>query len=767
MTTIGTAVLQIIPSLRGVTEAIESQIDGKAVDIQIKPKVDQRATEQAAKQTRETVEKQTTEVKVQPKVDTRAAEQAGKATGEAVTKGASDAVEKSSTGKDIAKVIVDGIADGVKDELRGGPLVDEFVEGLADGVKQGIDRGGVSTTIISTISDGLKSGNVGGTIKDAVLPTIKGLGTDLRSSATDWSRGIADSLRSGDIQGATDDIGNTVRSATDTIATIGSTFGLQLDGVRQFGEGSATALSDVSGRVQGVITPALELKSKFDDIGGVLETVLPGKAERGAKAISAALALIVVPQIGKELTDSINEWLEENHPRLAELNQTNTPDQLGKRARDWVDRNVFGEGRPVSTGVPQGPVPVGQPLSPVDIVARPPAPTRPSRPLDPYGLLPPGGYGSGGYTGSFPVDQVAGVVHGKEYVVQAISQERIERDHPGLLDHMNATGKLPGYAGGGLVTGAQQLRAVIGERFGISDIGSYRGADKYGEHSTGRALDVMVGNNKSKGDAVKDFALANSSAIDLKWVIWRQHLYYPGGGGYDMPDRGSPTQNHMDHVHIFSGTGIANGLRGALKGVGSGSSSPARSAGPGAIDPSSSDTTGSGAADAVPAAASGASSSSSGGGFGVPSTISGLAGLGGQAIGGDIGSAVGELAAGQVSSALGVFGVNDSPGWLKGISTFVGGLSISDKNGKKVFDGSNIGGTLGGAGSLFGGAAPAVPPAPAPAALPGGSVHGGQAGQNPGPAGTTYHIRTATVEDAFTQAQQQEKVRLASKLDRY
>lgn len=779
MTTIGTAVLQIIPSLRGVTEAIDSQIDGKAVEIQIKPKVDQRATETAAKQARETVEKQTTQVKVEPKVDTRAAEQAGKATGEAVTKGAKDAVTKgdigktvsdevkgsvakSSPGKDIAKVIVDGIADGVKDELRGGPLVDEFVEGLADGVKQGIDRGGVSKTIISTINDGLKSGNVGGTIKDAVLPTIKGLGTDLRGSAADWSRGIADSLRSGDIQGATDDIGNTVRNTTDVIANIGETFGLQLDGVREFGTGSASALSDVAGKVQGVITPALDLKSKFDDVGNVLETILPGKAEKGAKAISAALALIVVPQIGKELTDSINEWLDENHPRLGELNRTNTPDQLGQSAREWVDKNVFGKGREVSTGVPQGPVPVGQPLSPVDIVARPPAPTRPSRPLDPYGLLPPGGYGSGGYTGSYPADKIAGVVHGGEFVIRKSATDRLQSAAPGLLATLN------GYAGGGLVAGAQQLRAVIGERFGISDIGGYRpGGDGFNEHSTGRALDVMVGSNRAKGDAVKDFALANSSAIDLKWVIWRQHLYYPGGGGYDMPDRGSPTQNHMDHVHIFSGTGIANGLRGALKGAGSGSTSQARSGGPGAIDPSSADTTGSSAAgDAVPDAAD-SGSSAPGGGFGVPSTISGLAGLGGQAIGGDIGSAVGELAAGQVSSALGVFGVNDSPGWLKGISTFVGGLSISDKNGKKVFDGSNIGGTLGGAGSLFGGAAPTPPPAPAPAALPGGSVHGAQPGQRPGPAGPTYNIRTATVEDAFTLAQQQEKVRLASKLDRY
>ena len=45
MTTIGFATLQIIPSLRGVSEAIEKQIDGKVIDVKVAPKVDERAAE--------------------------------------------------------------------------------------------------------------------------------------------------------------------------------------------------------------------------------------------------------------------------------------------------------------------------------------------------------------------------------------------------------------------------------------------------------------------------------------------------------------------------------------------------------------------------------------------------------------------------------------------------------------------------------------------------------------------------------------------------
>lgn len=64
--------------------------------------------------------------------------------------------------------------------------------------------------------------------------------------------------------------------------------------------------------------------------------------------------------------------------------------------------------------------------------------------------LPPGFY-RGGHTGNLPDTAVAGVVHGDEHVIRAASRRSFEARHPGLLDHINAYGRLPGYKKGGWV----------------------------------------------------------------------------------------------------------------------------------------------------------------------------------------------------------------------------------------------------------------------------------------------------------------------------
>lgn len=807
-TTIGYATLQLIPSLKGVTEAIEQQIDGKVVEVKVTPKVDQRAAEDAGRQTKAAVEKQTADVKVTPKADTRAAEQAGKAAGDAVAKGANDAVAKgdigktvsdevtktvakSSPGKDLAKIIVDGLASGAKDELRGGPLGDVLVDGLAEGVKQGIDNG-TGRQIIKTVSDAVKAGNLGGSVKDAVLPGIKQIGTDIRAGATEWSKGVADALRGGDIQGATENIGSKVRNTTALIAGIGSTFGLQLDGVRDFGNGSATTLETVGGDVQDILNKASDMKSSFVDTGELLGNVLPGRAGAGAQKILNSLGSII-PVAGAvyDALDRItSKWHADQEERFWERNEADRRAiELGVKPPQPGVGDIGG-----APAVGQGDAPKRPPLpnARVDLRAQVQAGNVPGFSIGPNGQivdrdgkpvnLP--GFDFGGYTGAYPIDKIAGVVHGKEFVVNALSQQSIENDHPGLLDYMNKTGKLPGYAGGGLVAGTAELRQMIGQRFGISNIGGWRPEDKYGEHSTGRALDVMVG-DKSKGDAVRDFALANADAIDLKWVIWRQHLYYPGGGGYDMPDRGSPTQNHMDHVHIFSGTGISNGLRGALKGGGRTVtvSAPAL-AGPDPTGISAPDQTAATASSDVSPASS---SSAGGGGFSLPSSLSGLAATGLSDLGVttqatpnspertfEIGNAAGSAVTGQVQSALGVFGVNDSPGWLQGISKFVGGLSISDASGNKIFGGSGAS-AIGGLSPFgksapggYGGAEPSAASsvgvsAPAPAV---GNVHGAAAGQQPGP---VFHTQISAFDtsDALAMWDRKKNELVAAKTSRF
>ncbi|QAY12420.1 hypothetical protein SEA_NIDHOGG_98 [Mycobacterium phage Nidhogg] len=83
-----------------------------------------------------------------------------------------------------------------------------------------------------------------------------------------------------------------------------------------------------------------------------------------------------------------------------------------------------------------------------------------------------------------------------------------------------------------------------------ADIGGYRpGGDGYDEHNNG-ALDYMT-TDPAVAEQVKTKAFENGAP----YVIWQQQLHYPDGSTKAMEDRGSPTQNHMDHVHTGPLTG--------------------------------------------------------------------------------------------------------------------------------------------------------------------------------------------------------------------
>lgn len=76
------------------------------------------------------------------------------------------------------------------------------------------------------------------------------------------------------------------------------------------------------------------------------------------------------------------------------------------------------------------------------------------------------------------------------------------------------------------------------------------------EHGTGRAIDVMVMSPGAMGDAVADFVWKHRGRYDLQHVIWKQRIRstkVSPGVWRKMADRGSGTNNHMDHPHIFLG----------------------------------------------------------------------------------------------------------------------------------------------------------------------------------------------------------------------
>lgn len=72
-----------------------------------------------------------------------------------------------------------------------------------------------------------------------------------------------------------------------------------------------------------------------------------------------------------------------------------------------------------------------------------------------------------------------------------------------------------------------------------------------GGHPSGLALDWMVQADTALGDALVQYSIANWDALGIDYLIYQQrYLGSPGGSWSYMEDRGSPTQNHMDHVHI-------------------------------------------------------------------------------------------------------------------------------------------------------------------------------------------------------------------------
>lgn len=128
-------------------------------------------------------------------------------------------------------------------------------------------------------------------------------------------------------------------------------------------------------------------------------------------------------------------------------------------------------------------------------------------------------------------------------------------------------GMLPGFAEG-LNPGADYLRRTIMQQWpSIGTVGGRRSEDGMGEHSSGNAIDVMIPNyntpdGKTTGDAIASWVAKNRDPLGADGMIWRQTSFGYGGdwsSGTTMGDRGSDTQNHMDHLHIILGKGRGAG----------------------------------------------------------------------------------------------------------------------------------------------------------------------------------------------------------------
>lgn len=97
---------------------------------------------------------------------------------------------------------------------------------------------------------------------------------------------------------------------------------------------------------------------------------------------------------------------------------------------------------------------------------------------------------------------------------------------------------------------------TVGPMFGITLAYGWREVDPYPDHPSGLAIDFMTSNlpdGTTAGDELAAYLQQHSAELGVDYLIWRQRIWSPARateGWRLMEDRGSPTQNHMDHVHL-------------------------------------------------------------------------------------------------------------------------------------------------------------------------------------------------------------------------
>lgn len=102
----------------------------------------------------------------------------------------------------------------------------------------------------------------------------------------------------------------------------------------------------------------------------------------------------------------------------------------------------------------------------------------------------------------------------------------------------------------GLVPAAVRAYEAVCHNF--PQVTVYGGVADRPEHDTGHAVDAMT-SDPSVGYRIAAFLQAHAAELDIYDIIYRQHIWTPvraDEGWRLMPDRGSATANHMDHVHF-------------------------------------------------------------------------------------------------------------------------------------------------------------------------------------------------------------------------
>ena len=106
------------------------------------------------------------------------------------------------------------------------------------------------------------------------------------------------------------------------------------------------------------------------------------------------------------------------------------------------------------------------------------------------------------------------------------------------------------------------LRSIPVKYPSITTVYGWRQSDPYPDHPSGLALDVMMPSGHTApqhpglGNKIVKYLINHQKDYAVDYIIWRQRIWRGSYGNLKyskssaMSDRGDPTQNHMDHVHV-------------------------------------------------------------------------------------------------------------------------------------------------------------------------------------------------------------------------
>lgn len=94
---------------------------------------------------------------------------------------------------------------------------------------------------------------------------------------------------------------------------------------------------------------------------------------------------------------------------------------------------------------------------------------------------------------------------------------------------------------------------LIANALGITEMTGYGQRSGKSDHPRGLAIDIPA--TGAGGDAIAKFVTANASALGVKYVIWQQRIWRPGGTWEAMATQSGDTgsgydPNHVRHVHV-------------------------------------------------------------------------------------------------------------------------------------------------------------------------------------------------------------------------